>query len=69
MPSTLRSQDLKRGIVKGMLSMIFHIVFDSDFTFHYEIDLYNEEGKLMTFQEVQQQLRSDKKRSEYRKGV
>jgi len=56
-------------MVKGMLSMIFHIVFDSDFTFHYEIDLYNEEGKLMTFQEVQQQLRSDKKRSEYRKGV
>jgi len=32
--------------------MIFHIVFDADFTFHYGTDFYNEEGKLRTFQGV-----------------
>jgi len=29
-----------------MFSTIFHIVFDSDFTFHYEIDFYDEEREL-----------------------
>jgi len=37
---------LKRGIVKGMFSTIFDIVFDSDFTFHYEIKALDESVKL-----------------------
>ena len=64
LPSTLRSQDLKRGIVKGMLSMIFDIVFDSDFTFHYEIKGPDESVKLgrNIHRNVGQRSQEDKKR-------